>query len=455
MSFPSKVVKIAPQPGPQTAFLASTADVTIYGGSAGSGKSYALTLEPLRHVNNPQFRCVIFRRERTDIKKQGGSWDTAMSLYPQFGGKPNLSELSWTFPSGAVIQFAGLKLESDVLGYQSSQIPVIEFDELTHFTEQQFWYMWSRNRGDAGIKSYMRGTCNPDPNSWLKALLAPWVDSQYEGPRLEGGELRWLKREGDVLLDVPPGTPGSFSLTFIPAKLDDNPALLAKNPGYRTALENLPLADRMALLDGSWDALASGNMFRPDWWHYYEQEPEGLVKIRAWDMASTAPSKSNSDPDFMVGAKIGLDPKTRDVYILDIYRERNTPSKAQFAVMNCANDDGPEVSIVLEQEPGSASKIWLDNLAKELIGFDVRSVRASGTKEVRAKPLSSYVERGRVLVRKGARWLPTLIAELSAFPDPKVHDDQVDALSLGFSQLRPWGSGNISKGFVRRAGGWM
>ncbi len=47
---------IAPQPGPQTRFLRTSADIAIYGGAAGGGKSWALLLEPLRHRLNRNSR---------------------------------------------------------------------------------------------------------------------------------------------------------------------------------------------------------------------------------------------------------------------------------------------------------------------------------------------------------------------------------------------------------------
>ena len=53
-------VRIAPQPGPQSAFLRSDADIAIYGGAAGGGKTYALLLEALRNVDVPGFGAVIF-----------------------------------------------------------------------------------------------------------------------------------------------------------------------------------------------------------------------------------------------------------------------------------------------------------------------------------------------------------------------------------------------------------
>ncbi len=60
----------APQPGPQAAFLASPADIAIYGGAAGGGKTWALLMEPLRHVRNPGFGAVIFRRTTVQVRNK-------------------------------------------------------------------------------------------------------------------------------------------------------------------------------------------------------------------------------------------------------------------------------------------------------------------------------------------------------------------------------------------------
>ena len=68
----SKITEISPQKGPQEKFLSSSADIAIYGGSAGGGKSFALLLAPLRHIENEDFSCVVFRRGKHTGEKPWG-----------------------------------------------------------------------------------------------------------------------------------------------------------------------------------------------------------------------------------------------------------------------------------------------------------------------------------------------------------------------------------------------
>ena len=146
MTPPTRANVIAPQPGPQTSFLSCRADVIIYGGQAGGGKTWSLLLDPLRHISVPTFRGVIFRRVAPQITNPGGLWDESMTLYPLVGGIPQRSRLEWSFPGGAKIKFGHMQYEDDKLDWQGSQIPYVGWDEVTHFSEGQFFYLLTRQR---------------------------------------------------------------------------------------------------------------------------------------------------------------------------------------------------------------------------------------------------------------------------------------------------------------------
>jgi hypothetical protein len=263
---------VGPQPGPQEQFLATPADIAIYGGAAGGGKSWALLLEPLRHKHNPNFGAVIFRRTSVQIRNEGALWDESRKLYPNAGGVPHAGDLWWGFPSGASVAFAHLQHEDTVLDWQGSQIPLICFDELTHFEQSQFWYLVSRNRTTCGVRPYIRATCNPDVDSWVAELIAWWIDQDTGYPIPErAGVLRWFVRVGDDIKwgDAPADLAGWLdptgkpippkSLTFVPSKLTDNRILMDADPGYVASLMALPLVERERLLGGNWKIRWQGN----------------------------------------------------------------------------------------------------------------------------------------------------------------------------------------------------
>ena len=99
-----------------------------------------------------------------------------MALLPMAGAYPKKTpKPQFIFPSGAKVMFDHLERYSDCLSYQGSQIPLIIFDELTHFDEEVFWYMLSRNRSDSGVSGYIRASTNPDPDSWVCSFISWWI----------------------------------------------------------------------------------------------------------------------------------------------------------------------------------------------------------------------------------------------------------------------------------------
>ncbi len=119
-----------PQPGPQETFLDADAQIAIYGGAAGGGKTWALLHEAGRHVDKPGFSAVVFRRTTVQIRNPGGLWDESAKHYPAKGGKPFSATLEWRCPSGARVKFAYLEHDKTVLEWQGAQLPLICFDEL-------------------------------------------------------------------------------------------------------------------------------------------------------------------------------------------------------------------------------------------------------------------------------------------------------------------------------------
>lgn len=437
--------RIEPQVGPQTEILKTPANIAIFGGSAGGGKSYALLLEPLRHLHNPKFGAVIFRRTTKQVRNEGGLWDECLDLYSQFGAEFKSSSLECIFRSGMKIKFAHLEHDKDVYNWQGSQLAMIGFDELTHFTQSQFWYMLSRNRSMSGVPGYIRATCNAHADSWVRQLIDWWVDKDSGYPiEARSGVLRYFVRIDDKIhwADSSKELTEKFgsealpkSLTFIPAKLEDNPILMDKDPGYRANLDALPLIERMRLKEGNWNVRAtSGMFFRREWFEIIDALPQGQA-IRYWDRAATEVSTKNKDPDWSVGIRVirayGI------FYVSDICRIQATPHKVEQAILRCAKMDGIQTQIYLEQDPGQAGVFETKHYSKVLAGYDIRFNRVTKDKQTRAKPASAQAEAGNIKLLR-AQWNEDFIKELVSFPESK-HDDQVDALSgvihcMGISQ---------------------
>lgn len=438
------MVEIRPQPGPQEKFLSSRADICIYGGSAGGGKSWGLLLEPLRHIHNKDFRAVIFRRTCPEITNPGGLWEESCKLYYQLGADSYESTLEWEFESGAMLKFAHMQHEKDKHSWQGSQIPFIGFDELTHFSKAQFMYMLSRNRSMCGIRPYIRATTNPDADSWVAEFIAWWInqDTGYAIPE-RSGVLRWFVRDGDNIIwanspeelhekypDIP--IQEILSVTFIPASVYDNKLLLEKDPGYLAKLKSLSRVDRERLLGGNWKVRPSAGLyFKRIHWEIIEAVPADLEWLRYWDRAATE-KKEDNDPDWTAGVKMarainGL------FFISHVEKFRESPLNVEKGIKNIASMDGQNCPIYLQRDPGQAGKMEVQHLIRQLVGYMAYADEISGDKITRAKPYSSQQEAGNIKLLRGP-WNESFIEEHEAFPEVK-HDDQVDAASGAFNLL--------------------
>lgn len=441
---------IRPQPGPQEMFLSSPADIVIYGGAAGGGKSFALLMEALRHIDNPKFGAVIFRKNANQIMAEGGLWDTATEIYAPLGAKSSQNPRpKWQFKSGAKVSFAHLEYEKDKLAWQGSQITYIGFDELTHFTESQFFYMLSRNRSVCGIRPYVRATTNPDVDSWVAVFISWWIDPKTGYPIPErSGVLRWMVRYKNKIYwaDDPQSLVEQFngeislgdckSVTFIASKLTDNKILMEKDPGYISNLLALPEVEMERLLNGNWKIKpAAGLFFKRTQVNMIEELPNDVVKwVRGWDLAATSEAEGG-EPAYTASVLMGKCRSGRYV-IADVHNKRYSADEARQAIKVTAQMDKAKykrVKIKLPQDPGQAGKAQAESFIKFLAGFNVMTERESGSKETRAEPFAAQWQHGNVDVLI-APWNEEYFSQLESFPESQFKD-MVDASSATFSEL--------------------
>lgn len=260
-----RMANIVWQPQPkQAAFMARPEYECLYGGAAGGGKSDALLAEALRQVHIPHYRAIIFRKTYPQLSEL---IDRSRAIYgPAFPrARYNQTEHCWTFPGGAKIYFGSMQYTKDRINYQGKRYDFIAFDELTHFTWDEYSYMFSRNRPSGpGTRVYMRASTNPGGigHGWVKDRfitaappLTP-VEDNYEVPDPSGRLIKLRRRR-----------------IFVPSTVFDNQELLRNDPNYLANLAMLPEAERNALLYGSWDSF-DGQVFREwrnDPRHYDDQ----------------------------------------------------------------------------------------------------------------------------------------------------------------------------------------
>ena len=454
---------LQPQPGPQTAFMATPADVCIYGGAAGGGKTYGLLLSALRYKNIPGFGCTIFRKHYNQIFAQGGLWDEAAKMFTGISGaEPRLSRSMWVFKnrSGEVISnisFAHIERKEDLPKWQGSQICEIGFDELTHFPAEVFYYMLSRNRSTCGVQPFVRATCNPDSESWVADFISWWLDPDTGYPVSDrSGKLRWFVRRDDMIhwADTKEELIERFRLeedepksaTFIMSSLMDNKELLRINPGYLANLKALPLVERERLLMGNWKIKPAAGLYfkRTQLGNILGDVPQDVVTwVRCWDLAATEKT-DGGDPAYTAGVLMGKRKNGRYV-IADVINRQMSASDVRQTIKLTAQADlsaYKRVRIRLPKDPGQAGKEQAESYIKFLSGFNVTAVAETGSKEARAEPLAAQWQAGNFDIVAG-RWNEEYLTQLENFPEGKFKD-MVDASANAFAEIETKNTFNLT-----------
>lgn len=372
----------------------------LYGGSAGGGKSESLLMAALMFVDVPGYNALILRQTYKDLALPGAIMDRSKEW---LGKHTELhwdeKEKKWTFPSGATLSFGYLFGPNDKYNYQSANFHFIGFDELTQFREADYLYLFSRLRkgSDDQLPLRLRSASNPGGKGH------EWVKERF----IDG------------------------NIPFIPARLSDNPYLNIDE--YMNALSKLDPVTREQLLNGDWDVVVTGNMFKPQWFDIIEEAPRNGQDVRFWDLAATADTGQN-DPDYCSGLLLSRISANRYV-VKDLVRFRADPGETQDIIVATAKRDGFQVSIVIEQEGGAAAKLYIETLRKQILQgkYHVVESKPDKSKIVRAQAVSAAASRKEIsLVR--AEWNKAFLSELSRFPEVE-HDDQTDSFSGSYNWL--------------------
>lgn len=231
-----------PNPGQQTFALQRKEREILYGGARGGGKTDAAVAWPLRWIHNPLLRFLVVRRNSGDLN----DWiDRAKRVWAGTGAEFVAREVR--FPSGAVGSFGHLHDDDAYERFQGKEFQKMIIEELTHIpSEELYLKLVSSCRSTVeGLDPQVFNTTNPG-NAGHK-----WVRERWRTPDFE---------QHNKPFEV-----GGTTRIFVPAKIEDNPVLVQKDPAYVKWLDSLPEALKRAWRHGSWDTFETKGAYYTKW----------------------------------------------------------------------------------------------------------------------------------------------------------------------------------------------
>ena len=220
---------------PQQRFIDLQCKEALYGGAAGGGKSDAILMGALQHVDEPAYAALILRKTYADLALPGAIMDRSHAWLRDTRAEWRAERKQWAFPSGATVTFGYLENDQDRFRYQSAEFQYIGIDELTQFSELAYRYMPTRTRRlvNSNIPIRIRSASNPGGRGH-KWVLNRFVNADTREDR-----------------------------EYVPARLGDNPHI--DQDEYRQSLAVLDETTRRQMEHGEWVLDAGRNVYAWDY----------------------------------------------------------------------------------------------------------------------------------------------------------------------------------------------
>lgn len=444
-------ITLAPASLPQEQFLESNSVITLYSGSAGAGKTFALVLNMVKFAAEQNSTIICFRRTSTQIRSPGSIWAEAsiifMRMFPD--AKIRHRDLEIYIPStNSIVKFAHLQHISDVNNHLGSQYSAVFFDEAVTFEpfEEFILPLMGRMRNaNVNYEPQMFWATNPKFGNgiyeWIKDFYLDhegiplaeksnieryfvldnskpvWYDTREEAERIHGTGINSPVR----------------SFRSIRAHVTDNKPLLLANPSYLANLKSMSTIKKRIYLDGSWTA-------REEEAGYFKREFCKVVafpnyaanrRVRSWDLSACAVSSANPSPDWTRGVLVSKD-RTSIYTVEDMESMRDRPHEVEQLIYRTARADPPGTIVTIPVDPGQAGIAYANALKVKLseMGVVCRLVKTNNGKLTRFLPFSAISEAGHVnFVDKD--YLDEMFEELERFDGTRKcgKDDICDSLS--------------------------
>jgi hypothetical protein len=275
------LLNIIPQRGGQEKAAASNADITVYGGKRGGGKTFVEVLEAIKDIRNKNFTAYILRKKKDDFRTIEETADYLLSPFGDYNKSQN--DMTWNFAAGGTLSFRGYNHSYEDFRdmFQGREIAYIGIDEATQISYRHFKYLLTCNRNSKNIRNRLLMTCNPDPDSWLANFIDWWIDEDGIPIPERSGKIRYCFMGDDTVSSIVWGntrdevyqqcrgeidkywreeyseftTPQDMfvkSVSFIIGELYENKILLKSDPSYMANLLQQDEEQRARDLDGNW-----------------------------------------------------------------------------------------------------------------------------------------------------------------------------------------------------------
>ena len=415
-------------------FLLHDEQEVLYGGAAGGGKTAALLMAALQHVDRPGYHAVILRKTFKQLEKPEALIPMSKEWLGHTSAVWREGSYRWTFPSGATLTFGHMSDPLSRYDYQGASYAFVGWDELTQQDEDDYRYLFSRLRrrtAMSDLPTRFRATSNPGGrgHEWVKQRFLP--PEFFQAGATECFARSWLHH----------------GRAFVPARLEDNPHL--DQADYELSLAELDPVTRAQLRSGDWTAHADGRWKRA-WFRRFRDRDDiwilddGAVcrKCDATIIVVVDPANRKTKASKYTAIGVFADVGAQRLLTLEMVREQLALEEIvprlhsvcqrwrpgwvgieangfQLALVQAARDTQrfPGIPTVAELDPEGKSKL------------------------TRATPAILRAEAGLFYLPREADWLATYEAELCQFVGDDKQDsytDQVDVTAycvLGLDRL--------------------
>jgi len=480
---------IAHTPFPkQRAFMLLPHLEAFYGGAAAGGKSDCLLMCALQYVHVPGYNALIIRKTLKDADNPESilfrcrKWLLPWMEKGEVGWWPKQN--LYLFPSGATLQFGYLDKLGDEHQYDSSEYQLIAFDELTHFFEGQYEYLFTRLRGPKcpiHKKDIQRGEEDGCQRCVEVGPLSK-VPLRMRAASNPGGRGHSWVRDRFQIQAIPGrlGPTGKQLYMGTDPKRPHIPSFMVENEyvdyeGYAGSLAQMKdLVVRQQKEDGNWGVQEEGR-FKLNWikryttqWPLIQLGRPGSSVSRSWHiddqcyqflMVDSASSvKSTPGKTELESGKQGsytsiarwLVTPLRDLCLMKAWRGQVEIPELTAAIRVMLDNEHLIQFVGLEY---TSQSIHLYQML-ENAGFAMKAFTTGGRDKVmRSGPAQNMMMSGKLWFpyqqREGhSKWLQCFEDEVFSWVgDPKQVDDQIDNMSYAAIHVTQ----NISSGVAEMA----